>query len=486
MTVPFTFATSTTPIPLSNLDANFAAVGDSTNITYTPPFTNGVAETLSAKLAQTVSVQDFGAVGDGITDDTTAFVNAIAAIAANGGGTLYASKTYNVPNYVKIITSNFVLDGLGTGKILSSGATYDAVWTDTNLTNITVKNISIQIPTTNLRSGGMCLAFNVGCQNIRVSNVNTLGGVVGIWCLSCTNVLVEGCFVNTPKADGIHFGQGSKQCKAIGNTVYQAGDDSFATSFDAGYAAGRPSDIVFANNIAKNSIWGFGVATYGADRVTITGNEFYNMALGGVTVTDTSGTGLTEQVLIANNHMDTLCRADVVPLSYWNGTNPEDNPPITSEHMKSALNINANYVQCVGNKISNVTSATDESRRGMLIGSTAIVSVVANYFFNVNGDGITTAAGGTVSELSLCGNNFDSVFGVGIRCSSSQYNTSTSINNNSFGYGQTLGIPYMIQFNYAGTQNGFIVINNNSSSNGRGTSVPTPSPNISTNNNWPS
>jgi hypothetical protein len=60
MTVPFTFATSISPIPLSNLDANFAAVGNSSNVTYTPPFTGGVPESVSAKLSQTVSVQDFG------------------------------------------------------------------------------------------------------------------------------------------------------------------------------------------------------------------------------------------------------------------------------------------------------------------------------------------------------------------------------------------------------------------------------------------
>ena len=65
MTVPFTFATSTNPIPLSNLDANFAALGNASGVTYTPPFTGGVAETVSDKLAQTVSVKDFGALGDG-------------------------------------------------------------------------------------------------------------------------------------------------------------------------------------------------------------------------------------------------------------------------------------------------------------------------------------------------------------------------------------------------------------------------------------
>jgi hypothetical protein len=45
-------------------------------VTYQPPFTGGVAIDLQDKLAQTVSVKDFGAVGDGVTDDTAAFVAA--------------------------------------------------------------------------------------------------------------------------------------------------------------------------------------------------------------------------------------------------------------------------------------------------------------------------------------------------------------------------------------------------------------------------
>jgi Pectate lyase superfamily protein len=71
-----------------------AGVTSSNLVTYQPAGTGAVATTVQAKLRQTVSVKDFGATGDGTTDDTTAVQAAI-----NYGGVLFfPAGTYRITN----------------------------------------------------------------------------------------------------------------------------------------------------------------------------------------------------------------------------------------------------------------------------------------------------------------------------------------------------------------------------------------------------
>lgn len=70
-------------------------------VVYDPPFTGGVPTTVEAELAQTVSVKNFGAVGDGVTDDTAAIQVAIDS----GEDLLFPSGTYLANNLTQ--STNF-------------------------------------------------------------------------------------------------------------------------------------------------------------------------------------------------------------------------------------------------------------------------------------------------------------------------------------------------------------------------------------------
>ncbi len=67
---------------------------NSNSISYTAD--GGVATTVESKLRESVSVKDFGATGDGVTDDTSAIQAAIDAVIVNGGDIIFPEGAYGI------------------------------------------------------------------------------------------------------------------------------------------------------------------------------------------------------------------------------------------------------------------------------------------------------------------------------------------------------------------------------------------------------
>ena len=84
---------------------------------YTYSGTGAVARTIQSRLEDTVSVKDFGAVGDGVTDDTAAIQSAVTAAA---GGRLYIpAGNYRVTSTVNVTHPTYIEgDGQGNTQVI--------------------------------------------------------------------------------------------------------------------------------------------------------------------------------------------------------------------------------------------------------------------------------------------------------------------------------------------------------------------------------
>ena len=168
-------------------------------VSYDPPFINSVPTTVENKLAQTVSVKDFGAAGDGVTDDTTAIQLALD----NGGGCVtFPDGTYLISAAIEP-SSNQQLLGTG-GTITMANATFaDGIYVNAK------SNVQLN-----------------GLRIIGASGGNSFDRAINID--ASTNVLVENCLIQdigneavSPNeyGHGIEIGGSSVNTKIVNNTI---------------------------------------------------------------------------------------------------------------------------------------------------------------------------------------------------------------------------------------------------------------------------
>ena len=151
-------------VKFTTTQINSASYGDAFQISYTPPFTNSVATNVGEKLAKYVNATDFGAVGDGIVDDTTALQNAINYSSVNGLTLLISEGTYITTTVLTLPTtgSNIVGD-VSQPRIKRTGADTTPVF---------------QVAQANVGGGGTFENLYIDGDNIASDGFN-LGRITG-------------------------------------------------------------------------------------------------------------------------------------------------------------------------------------------------------------------------------------------------------------------------------------------------------------------
>jgi hypothetical protein len=192
-------------------------IADAANVSYLAPYLSAETQTVEEKLAQYVSVKDFGATGDGTTDDSTT----IQAALDSGQPFIYIPSGYYriastlvVPSTVKIIAG----DGIGGSTMWSDTAAGDY------LLNVSAASVSLRdftlyggdeitTPITTPTNKNGILANGTG-NNALWSNVNLYGFDTGIFvgALASTVYMMEFSHIQASLCNtGMRVDQGMHQ-----------------------------------------------------------------------------------------------------------------------------------------------------------------------------------------------------------------------------------------------------------------------------------
>lgn len=336
-TLSGTTLTMTTPPPINSVLLakykqglpNFS--GDSQDIRYVPAGSGAVNTTVQAKLRETVSVKDFGAVGDGVTDDTAAIQAALTA----HKNVHFPAGSYKISTAL-VLDNNHYLIGDGVGI-----TTVNQITTDQYATTATSK--------TEIKISG-------------ITWVGTNSGIAdGLYFTQCTYCVVESCEVNLFGHNGINFYR-SSYCEAINNKC--TGNRISGINVGGTTSSAAEYNKVIGNSCIANSstgTYGGGIFFYINANYCIASENVCNLSVDGygILVTDCIGTTVNNNTCKANTysgltyHYDdsanslayNLCDGNVSQGNGEHGIVFQSNSALTDLQVGNTISNN----QCIGN-----------------------------------------------------------------------------------------------------------------------------------------
>jgi len=216
--------------------------------------TSAVTRTWQDKLTDWRSVKDFGAVGNGSTDDTTAIQACITAVGVTGGTVWFPKGTYKISSALNVTAGNTCLQGEGYGGsiLTTNSTTADMIVVGTgtvsSVANVAVRDLAFRTSVT--RADGAAVAMN-GCYVGEVTGCNTSGMFRGITVKGTSKIIfLERNYIASP-------------VPSTGIGIYLTGNSNdiyMTNNFVIGDVATQPSAGIVIDN--ASGVWGYNTDTF--------------------------------------------------------------------------------------------------------------------------------------------------------------------------------------------------------------------------------
>ena len=295
---------------------------DASLVTYTPAGTGAVTTTVQAKLRQYVSVMDFGAVGNGTTDDTAAIQAAINAVVAggagDGGSVLFPDTTasYRITSSISL-PSYVTLTGEGRGTAIKKDFQNGFAFSCISKIYITIENLSVFSTVAATTSPSGAIGFQ-SCSYCVVNNVSIFDREqYGVWLYDSnycqvTNCNTSGAFAFAGDNYDIAVLNNSNYNVVANNVCTGGANNGSAIAVTDPYSSSQPTgNKIVGNQVANYTTYGILVYvtnTYNSKTI-VDGNTvdtIYGSGLSGV-----SGTGIYIQsaggTVVTNNAVSNCC-----------------------------------------------------------------------------------------------------------------------------------------------------------------------------------
>lgn len=308
-----------------------------------------------------VDPMDYGAAGNGTTNDQTALQNAMAALPA-GGGIIYlpAGKTFKKTGLFNNTTKAHVKwwapngqAGLfgsvgGTGSNIQAWKSTQDGWGFFGVVftgDATSRGNTMEDQ--NIVADGCDMVEVVGCD---ISNTRA----TGMFFFGATNIYVCGNYVHNTWADHIHHTNVCVGAWDWENWIYtpvtggsQRGDDGIAcVTYGEGGSLGR--DMEWWDNVILETDWGRGYTVIGGENIHIHHNWAIEVAGAGVLLATETALGGTDNVrncIVESNYVTRCGHTIGHPGLLVAGDNPDVDPIDNIDFLNnvSAANSNGNY-----------------------------------------------------------------------------------------------------------------------------------------------